>query len=254
MPKQAPSVAVHKAFNLLTELANAETSLSIDDLTERTGMGGVTVRRLVEQLQEIDIVEPDLGSERCVVGPAAQDLAIKFLRAATGRLGIRRVMVDLVDEVQESCNLAVVCGSEVLYIDRVECNWPFRVQYDVGSRLPTYCTAAGKLMLAYMPAKRREEFVSRLVLRRHTETTITDPHDLLAECEEIRKVGVSIYNEEFHRGEIGVAVPVRNADGVVIAALAVHAPIFRMSVLAARTVEPQLHAAAKTLGALLSPD
>jgi hypothetical protein len=117
----------------------------------------------------------------------------------------------------------------VLYLDRVEAQWPLRLTLDVGSHVPLHCTASGKLFLALMPKTARDALIDRLPLERMTANTITKADALRAECDEIAKRGYSRDREEFIAGLVAVAVPVRDAAGEVRAALAVHAPTARMS-------------------------
>jgi len=240
--------AVQKAFKVLDVLVSSATAVSLSELSAKTNLTKPSVHRLLQQLEEIGVIEQNVGDSQYIVGRNAHGLAIKILSASTMRAGVRDVMISLVQEVKESCNLSMMCENEAIYIDRVECDWPLRVHYKVGLRVPLHATGAGKLLLAYLPPDRRNRMINKLTLKRYTEKTITNPAQLRAECDEIIKDGVSLYSEEFHHGEIGVAVPVRKSDGTVIAALSIHAPIFRMSLLSARANEPILRIAVLYIG------
>jgi IclR family transcriptional regulator, acetate operon repressor len=76
----------------------------------------------------------------------------------------RTVLNVLVEKVQETCNLGMLDGDQVIYIGWFERNWPLRMRLDVGSRVPPHCTAIGKLLLAYMSARERDRLLDMLAL------------------------------------------------------------------------------------------
>jgi DNA-binding IclR family transcriptional regulator len=140
----------------------------------------------------------------------------------------------------------------VVYLDRVETHWPLRMHLSRGSRVPAHCTATGKLLLSLLPEPQMEELVRAAPLRRYSERTITNPDKLIAELARIRAEGIGIDNEEFAAGMVAVAVPVLDRNHRAVAALAVHAPVVRLSLKAARRHVPALRKAAAALSDLLS--
>jgi DNA-binding IclR family transcriptional regulator len=244
---EARGSAVQRSFRLMQVLAQADGAVPLADLADQVDLPRPSAHRLLQQMEEVGFVRRDLSGRGYTVGPAWLRLAVEALGAAARRPPIRDLMRQLVDEVKESCNLGIVDDHEVLYLERVECDWPLRMQLSAGSRVPLHCTAAGKLLLAAMPLARRTRLLSMLKLDRHTDNTIVTPEALEAECAAIRERGFSVNAEEYHRGLIGIAVPVRRADGAVVAALSIHAPIFRMSVEEAQRHLPRLRAAAERI-------
>jgi IclR family transcriptional regulator, pca regulon regulatory protein len=92
-----------------------------------------------------------------------------------------------------------------------------------GSRLPAYCTAVGKLLLAYMPEQPRREFINELRLSKLTSKTITRRKELVADLKNVRKTGLAVTEEEFAPGTCAIAAPVRSSTGEVVAAVNVAA-------------------------------
>jgi DNA-binding IclR family transcriptional regulator len=156
-----------------------------------------------------------------------------------------------VRQVGETCNFTTLDGVQVLYLDRVEAQWPLRLTLDVGSHVPLHCTASGKLFLAQMEKKERDAVIGQITLTRMTANTITDADKLRAECEAIAKRGYSTDREEFIAGLVAVAVPVFDAAGKPRAAMAVHAPTARMTMEDAVKRIGALREAAKRMGGLL---
>ena len=161
------------------------------------------------------------------------------------------MLAALVSQVGETCNFTTLDGTQVLYLDRVEAHWPLRLTLDVGSHVPLHCTASGKLFLAQMPQAARDALIAQLPMPRMTRNTIVSAKSLRAECDRIAEQGYSCDREEFITGLIAVAVPVHGDDGAARAAIAVHAPVARMTLDGAVEQLPALEAAAKRMRALL---
>jgi DNA-binding IclR family transcriptional regulator len=142
-------------------------------------------------------------------------------------------------------------GSHVIYLDRVESAWPFGLRFEPGSRVPLHCTSMGKLFLSQLPEKKRALLLRSIPLYRYTENTFTDVAKLEAELETIRKTEISTDNQEFLAGVVCVAVPVRAAGGQRVAALAISAPLARMSLDQALQHVPLLQATAGRLTATI---
>ena len=156
-------------------------------------------------------------------------------------------------DLGETVNLTMLDGSAVVYLARVETEWPLRMPLQPGSHVPLHCTASGKLLLALLPAARRRRIVDELALPRFTDHTITDRRALDAELASIRRDDLSTDNEEYLAGLVCVAVPVAASDGRNVACVAVHAPVARMPLDRALTHVPALRDAAAALGATFGP-
>ncbi len=166
--------------------------------------------------------------------------------------GLRHdVLAALVAEVGETCNFTTLDGAQVLYLDRVEAQWPLRLTLDVGSHVPLHCTASGKLFLAHMAPPERDALIAQLTLQRMTRQTIVTAKALRAECDRIVGQGHATDREEFIDGLIAVAVPVTDADGACRAAIAVHAPVARLTLAKAVAKLAALKAAAGRMQTLL---
>jgi len=147
-----------------------------------------------------------------------------FLRSA-----IRHSLRELVDVVGETCNIATLDGTEIIYLQRVQARWPLRLTLDLSSRIPVHCCASGKLFLALLEEPSRQRLLRFSAMEPLTPSTITDRKLLSAELARIRKRGYSLDNEEFIPGMVAIAVPIKNASGAIRATLSVHAPTVRFS-------------------------
>ena len=243
--------SAERSLRLLTRLAEAGRALSLAELSEELGLPKTTVHRLCAQLLSTGFMARDVSANDFIVGPALRKLSLDTLNHDTVR-GLRHeVLAELVQQVGETCNLTTLDGASVLYLDRVEAPWPWRLTLGVGVHVPLYCTASGKLFLALMPSTQRDALILHLSLARMTENTITSVEKLRAECVAIAESGYALDAEEFIVGLVAIAVPVRDMTGNVRAALAVHAPRARLPLDEALKRLPALQAAAERMGKLL---
>lgn len=248
---RATGSSAERSLRLLTYLAADGRALSLADLGAALALPKATVHRICTQLLEAGFVVRGADEREFAIGPALRKLALDALNHGTVR-GLRHeVLSDLVAEVGENCNLTTLDGASVLYLDRVEAPWPWRLTMAVGVHVPLHATASGKLFLAFMPTARRDKLVEQLQLTKMTATTLVSVEALRRECDTIAEQGYSLDREEFIDGLVAAAVPVRDAEGEVRAAIAVHAPTARMPLERAIERLPALRAAAKRMARLL---
>jgi DNA-binding IclR family transcriptional regulator len=248
--RQAGSVAA-RALVLLAELALHPEGLSLHRLTMQLGWPKPSVHRLCAQLEQAGWILRG-GIERSLtLGPASLKFALAALRHDAANAERRSILRALVDRVGETCNLTMLAGAEVLYVDRVESAWPLRLHLEPGSRVPLHCTASGKLFLAHMPAEHRARLLAARPLWPATPNTLTDRAAIEKEVRAILRQGYSLDREELLLGLIAIAVPVPGPDGRPAAALAIHAPIGRLSLKRAIELLPVMRAAASALAASL---
>ncbi|VTU21915.1 Acetate operon repressor [Variovorax sp. PBL-H6] len=243
--------SAERNLRLLALLANEGRALSLADLAAQLSLPKGTAHRICTQLLATGFLARDVDERMFSVGPALRQLAFDTLNHGVVR-GLRHeVLSDLVRQVGETCNFTTLDGAQVLYLDRVEAQWPLRLTLDVGSHVPLHCTASGKLFLAQMEKKERDAVIGQITLARMTANTITDAGALRAECNAIARQGYSTDREEFIAGLVAVAVPVFDATGKQRAAIAVHAPTARMTMEDAIERISALKAAAARMASLL---
>jgi 2-aminomuconate deaminase len=134
----------------------------------------------------------------------------------------------LAAEFREVAHCAVRNGTVAINIARAMPDRSLVIGHSAGDTVPLHCTAVGKVLLAWLEAKAREQFLDRLELERFTEHTITQRAPLARALREVDQRGFALEDEEWEDGLRSIAVPVRNGHGGVIAALAVSAPLSRL--------------------------
>jgi DNA-binding IclR family transcriptional regulator len=163
------------------------------------------------------------------LGPSIFRLASDILSTRSFPKLIRPFMQQLVDRSQESVYLAVIDtkGRCVTYVEGIESPQPIRYMAPLGSPRALYCSAAGRLLLAYADEEWRDAYLRTVQLKAVTERTLTDRAELRKELEKIRKTGLAISIGEAVPGAAGLAAPVFDTDGKAAAALLIGAPVDR---------------------------
>ncbi len=225
--------------------------VSLTDMAARAGMARQTVHRVARQLEEIGLLQREPLRDRYTIGPRLRRMALGTLSMSHQIGSIHSILEGLVSEIGETCNIALLDGRDIVYLDRVENDWLLRVQFQAGSRLPAHCTANGKVLLAYLTTRQRHHLLSAPPLKRYTPTTLVDPKLLEEELLRVREQGYATNNQEYALGLAGLAVPVFDHREKVIAALAVHALEARMNLDQARQHLPALQAAAGKLSSAI---
>jgi DNA-binding IclR family transcriptional regulator len=249
--RERPAASVvQRALAVLDAVARGGESVSLTALAGDLGLPKPTAYRLLRELAEAGLVRRATeAAGGFAPGPRLESLALAVMQHSGSSTARHAILSRLVEELGETCNITVLDGSQVLYLDRVESPWPLRVHLQPGSRVPLTCTASGKLFLARLPRLRRDRLLAQMRFERHTERTLADRASLEQELERIRRQGFAVDNEEYLAGLLCVAVPVIDARGRAIAAVAVQAPVARLPRERAETTLPALERAAHALGA-----
>ena len=240
-----------RLLTLLEEVVRIGGPVTPTDLGGATDLPKATLHRLFQTLEEEGYLQREPDGRSYSVGPRARQLAVATLstmRVRTARLAVLRA---LAKDTGETCNLAIPDRESMVYLDRVETEWPLRVQFSVGTHVPLYCTASGKLYLSTLSPARLDSYLRNVDLEPRTPRTITDRDALRAEIDGIRAQDFSIDNEEFLEGVIAFAVPLRDMYGRMPATVSFQGPTQRITVEQGYTHLPRLRRAAEELSALL---
>jgi len=245
------SSSIERAFSILECFGQQRKALRLADVVNELDFPKQTVHRMIKQLEELGLLERDIQPEKFHLGPRMRLLGLSSIVSLNESLSTRALLNELGRKFQETVNIGILDQGEVLYIDRVECDWPLRVQLNPGSRVKAHCTAIGKLLLAYLPEPVLEVTVKNMKLESYTNKTITTPELLFSELKKIRKQGYSENTGEDILGLVALAVPIFDQNDNVIAGLAVHAPDARMDLVTIRKNIADLMETANQLKGLL---
>ena len=240
MPSPEPTEGVlARAVRLLESFDARATSLSVTDLSRRSGLPLSTTSRMVAELTRQGLLTRSSDGRRIQVGVRLWELAS---RAAPTR-GLREAalpfMEDLHTVIRHHIQLGVLDGEEVLFVERLSAHEAVINVTEVAGRLPLHASSSGLVLLAYAPPEVQESVLAGQ-LRAFTPSTITSTAELRTALAEIRRAGFVHTPGHIREAAAGVAVPVRDTQDRVVASLGVVVPNDDVAV---RTV-PALRAAA----------
>ena len=247
MPHNQRLSALEKALAVLEAVADQPQAVGLPDLAARLNLPRQTVHRVLGQLEEAGLVLRDLSRERYAIGARQTRLALSTLCSKNQPTQVKVVLQALVDELEETCNIGVLDGLDYVYLARIECKWPLRAHLEAGSRIGAHMVSGGKMLLSQLEPDKCKRLLKARKLEAGTSKTITRPAELEAELARIRARGYAMSNQEFLDGIVGVAVPIRDAGGRPLAALAVHGPVARLSLETCEAHLPRLRRAAERL-------
>ena len=222
---------IERTSLILDILGQSPQGLSIGELSEKTGLPKGTTHRLLTSLAYFDHVRQDSKTKNYHLGFKLVELGNRVLSQLDFRTEAHPFLIELSERTKETVHMVILDRSEVLYVDKVDAGQHaggLRMASMLGSRMPTHCSAVGKVMLAFLPEKRLIEIVREKGLPRRTENTITDFEELKAHLQHIRKRGYALDDEENEKGIKCLAAPIRDQSGKVIAAISISVPGIRI--------------------------
>jgi DNA-binding IclR family transcriptional regulator len=242
-----------RAFALLERVATCNESPTLEELTRASGLPKPTVYRILRLLMNGGLIEREMHEKRYAVGRRLHELALAVQMGSPQRRERHAILARLVDEIGETCNLTMLDGEEVLYLERVETSANVRLHMKAGSRVPLHCTASGKLLLSGLPRDHVRRLLGPGPLKRYTDRTIVSVDALERELAKIRVTGYATDAGEYLDGSVCLAVPVNDARGRMCAAIAVHGPAPRMTLRKGYAFLPAMRQAAAAIAVTLVP-
>lgn len=221
--------AVSHALDLLEQFHDDVDELGVTELSKRLKLHKNNVFRLLATLESRGYIEQNKATENYRLGLKALELGQTFIKQMGLLRQAKPILERIVEECNETCYVAIYKENHIVYLDVVETNLTVRVVSRVGSRLPAYCTAAGKVHMAFMTEEELEELLADMKFIQHTPTTITDPAALKNELDKIRESGYAIDNEELDPGVRCISAPIRDYTRRIVGAISVSGPSMRIS-------------------------
>ena len=222
------SQSLERGLAILSAFKPAKPLLGISELARALALNRSTAHRYVGTLTALGYLQQDRESRKYRLGPRVLDLGFSAINSMELPELARPHLQHLSDDTGHTVNMAILDGTEIVYVERVRSSGAGQSEIDlnlhVGSRLPAYCTSMGKVLLAYLPDDVRAETLDRIELVSRGPNTVTKRAALVEELERVRTAGLAVNNEELAYGLRSIAAPISNRSGEVVAALnlAVH--------------------------------
>jgi IclR family transcriptional regulator, KDG regulon repressor len=237
--KQRRLSSVGSAIQLLKAFSEERVDLGISELSRRLGVAKSTVHRLAATLAAEGLLEQDRETEKYRLGIALFRLGALVRRRMDISSQGRPYLYELREKTKESVHLAILDGTEIMYVYNLESTQAIRMRSDLGVRKPAYCTAEGQAILAFQPQAVVDAVIVQGLSPR-TSQTITDPAKLIKALAVVRQRGCAIEDEESEIGMRGISAPIRDDAGEVVAAVGLAGPVTRLSKKAITTFIPHV--------------
>ena len=247
--------ALAKGLTVIEAFGARSPAMTLSDVAKKTKLSRGIARRLLLTL--VDLGYAGFDGKRFSLRPRALSLGFAYLNSQDLWQLAQPYMVELVEQVHESCSIAVLDGSEIVYVARVPTSARIMsINLGIGTRLPAFATSMGRVLLAgLLNDELRQLLELTSPLPRYTPKTITDPAPLLREIDIVRRQGWALVDQELEQGLRSIAAPIVDTGGRPIAALNIgtHASRWPIQKLT-QEVLPLLKQTAASISALLAPE
>ena len=220
---------VSRALDLLEQFQVGDAELGITDLSNRLNLQKNNVFRLVATLKAKKYIEMNNSTGKYRLGVKTRELGQVATRLIDFADHARPFLSELKQQCHETCYFSIIKDGYTYYIEGVESDLPVRVSQQVGSSRPLYCTAAGRVQLAFMEPQKQMDLLSGSEMKAFTTRTITDPDVLKNQLNKVAYQGYAIDDQEHDSGVMEIAAPVFDSHGTIIGALSILGPEMRLA-------------------------
>lgn len=237
---------------VLEAMAEAGVPVTPTEINQSLGLPKPTIHRLFATLEAEGFIQREIDGRAYSPGRRLRRMSagiLSSLRIRTARIAL---LTQLAEDIGETCNIALPDRDAMIYIDRVETKWPLRIQLPIGTRVPFYCTASGKMYLSSLDRKHLNSYLAAAPFEARTPSSHVSAQALREEIDKIRARGYSTDDGEFMEGMIAVAVPITERNGRLVSTLSFHAPEARLPLVQAVGHLKTLRKAAAELSSLIA--
>jgi len=216
--------SILRACGILKCLSTERGGFKVSGVARRLHLDRSTTYRILLSLEKCGFVEKDEKTGEYSLGLGAFEIGSAYLRRVDLAQAAKPIMDALSVKVQETVHLAILSGTEILYLDKVDSPRSLGVISKIGQRGPVHCTALGKALLAFLPPEERFPIMDQIRFQAFTQRTITSKKKLDRELNQVQRQGYALDHREIEEDVECIAAPIRDHLGKVIAALSVSGP------------------------------
>ncbi len=232
-------------FQALTEAGQA---LTLSEIAKALGVNNTTATRLCYTLGELELLQRD-SQRRYHLTPKVLTLGYSYISGLDWRKVANFYLERLFKEIQETVNLAIPEGPDIVYLLRIRKRKYLPFDIRIGTKLPVYCTAMGKVLMALGHPEKTKPILKQLTFKPLTSHTITNLKDFLKELDQVRLKGYALNDEELSIGNRAIAAPILDDKGFAVAAINLAVPTARYT---RKEVEEKLAVPVLTAGRNIS--
>jgi DNA-binding IclR family transcriptional regulator len=240
----APSVK--KAFAILNAISSSRKGLGVSELAKKLKMAKSTVHGMTSALEELGAVMRDPRTKKYKLGFTLLEIGRSAYSQIDLKTAARPVTEDLMEKTRTSIFLGILNWDHVTILDIVEARQDLNITAPVGSNIPLFAGAVGKVILASMEEEQATKIINSKGLPRFTDNSIVDPALYHKELKQVREKGYAVDDEEYIMGVRAVASPLMGLGQLRSAIWAVG---FKASLddVHMKTLAGETHKAAKTI-------
>lgn len=209
--------AIARGFSVIEALGRAPGRHMLSEIAVSSGLTRATTRRVLATLVALNYCEADGRYFR--LRPRALGLGLSYLTALPFWGPAQQTLEELRNEIGESCALAVLDGTDIVYVLRLPARRILTSNLGIGSRLPAHVVSLGRVLLAGLSPEERDTQLSKVKLNRLTPRTIVDRPTLEVELDRVAAQGYAWIDGELDPSICGISVPVRDNGRTVVAAI-----------------------------------
>ncbi|WP_224043797.1 IclR family transcriptional regulator [Paraburkholderia unamae] len=219
--------SVEKGLAILAAFGSRNRFMSLGQIAETVGITRSSAQRIVFTLETLGYVAKDPYTRRYELANKVMEIGCNYVAANTLIDSANPFLSAMNSNCDETVSLTEPCGTNMVYVASFTSRKPIVAHMAIGSRMPMYCTSAGRAYLAGLPDNEIHALLRASEFKSLTPLTMTDFDKIFAHIIEGRTRGFSINFEEYMLGHMNVGSPVFNKDGRAIAAVHVMAPSSR---------------------------
>ena len=225
-----------KGLSVIRAFTREHASLSLSEVANLTSLPAATARRCLMTLEELGYVIRN--GRQFLLRPKVLELGAAYIDSMNIDFLTKTHLEEVARNTGDSAALCVLDGTDIVYVARTSIRTLLRLEAHVGSRFPAHATSVGRVLLAGLTPASLDRYFETAKIERLTSHTVTDPEELRRIIEKCRRSGYSVVKDELDYGVVALAVPVRDQQGRVVAALNSSSHSARITV--SRLVEERL--------------
>jgi DNA-binding IclR family transcriptional regulator len=214
---------IDRLLDILELLSLEKDGLGVTEIGNRTGLHKSTVHRIVSALAERGYIEKVPGRSVYKIGLKLVEISSVYLNSVELKTEAAPFLRELTARLGQPTHLAILDGTDAVYIEKVDMLNSIRLYSQIGRRIPVYCSALGKCLLSGLHGTEAEEILKKCSFEKFTAKTL-DKAEVLRQIRAVPADGFAIDDEEHDEGIRCIAAPVFDYRGKVIAAVSVAGP------------------------------
>lgn len=221
--------SVSKAFQVLEVFDATNTRLLLSEIAQLASLDLSATQRLCHTLNKLGYLVKDPVTRQYSLSIRVLDLSHSYKHSSQLVRAAMPVLQHLSRETEETVNLCVLDGTEIVYVSRIQSRHVLSTEVITGTRLPAYCVSSGRAILSRLEEEVARDIITQSDLRQHTAYTVSDPDELMQHVRDARQQGYAACFEELYLGDASIAAPIIGGGQSVAGAITIATTMARFT-------------------------